>query len=140
MRLEPFLRAHAQMRVERPPELWEAETEDEQLVPLIGEILAAGLSRGISLGELTLNVSNVVVEESDDGEPMVPPPAEYVAITISGPADFGPDDTWHPTESQHRGLLGRLHDRLQMVRARFAYVRRMTPNGSVTVFFARVLG
>src|SRR5262245_27661 len=97
MRLDALLHAHGFMRVERPPELWEADTEDVRFLPLLGEMIAAGLATGASLGDLTLNASNVVVEPFDDDCcPQVPEVGEYVAITVSGPADFGPDAVWSP--------------------------------------------
>jgi len=139
MRLEPILRAHGYLKVERPPELWAVDTEDVRFLPLLGEMIAAALSRGASLEHLTLNASNVVVQPSDDGEPMVPPPGEYVAITVRGPIDFGPDDTWHPTAPQRPGLLFDLQDRLENARARYAYIRRIPPDGSFTVFCSRLV-
>src|SRR5512145_582833 len=114
MRLEPILRAHAYMKVERPPELWEADTEDTRFLELLGEIIAAALSRGASLGDLTLSASNIVVESPDDGEAMIAPrPGEYVAITVRGPTDLGPDDSWHPSAPYRPGLLSGLHHQLE---------------------------
>lgn len=140
MRLEPILRAHAYMKVERPPELWEADTEDLRFLALLGEIIAAALRNGTPLGELTLNASNIVVEPPEDGEDLVvPQPAEYVAITVRGPTDFGPDDTWHPSAPHRPCLLFRLHHRLEAAGARFAYIRRIPPDGSFTVFFSRLV-
>lgn len=139
MRLEPILRAHAYMKVEQPPELWEADTEDTRFLPLLGDIIAAALSTGTALGELTLNASNIVVDPPEDGEDsQVPEPAEYVAITVRGPTDFGPDDKWHRSVPPRLGLLCRLQHRLEAAGARFAYVRRIPPEGSFTVFFSRV--
>lgn len=68
MRLEPLLRAHGFMKVEQPPELWEPATEDTRFVPLLGEMIAAGLTGGAELDALTLNASNVVVEAPRPGE------------------------------------------------------------------------
>jgi len=138
MRLEPILRAHAFMRVEQPPALWEPDTEDWRFVPLLGEMIAAGLAGGAPLEELTLAASNVVVSPSDDGDREVPPPAEYVAVTVRGASDFGPDDRWDPAAFARGGRLGGLHDRLVAAGARFAYVRRLPGDGSFTVFFARL--
>lgn len=137
MRLESILRAHSAMKRERPPELWEADTEESRLLPLLDEMIAAALRGGTSLGDLTLNASNVVVEPSEDAEGLGPAPGEYVAITIRGPVDLGPDDTWPSSASPRPGLLSRLHPGLEVVGARFAYVRRIPPQGSVTVFFSR---
>jgi hypothetical protein len=141
MRVDPILRAHAFMKVERPPELWEADTEDWRFLPLLGEMVAAALSTGNHLSELTLNAANVVVEPAEDNEEgQHPEPAEYLAITVSGPTDFGPDDRWYPGAVRRAGLLFRLHDRLTAAGAKFAYIRRIPPQGSFTVFFARLTG
>jgi hypothetical protein len=139
MRLDAILRAHAYMKVERPPELWEADTDDVRFVPLLGEMIAAALATGTPLEELTLNASNIVVEPSEDAEaPTEPRVAEYVGVTVRGPTDFGPDDTWHPAAPPRSGLLFRLHDRLATAGARFAYIRRTPPAGSFTVFLSRL--
>ena len=125
------------MKIERPPEIWEAETEDTRFLPLLGEIIAAALVSGTPLGDLTLNASNIVVEPPEDGEAaMVPPPGQYVAITVRGRTDLGPNDRW--PSPQRTGLLGRLHHQLEVAGARFAYVRRIPPEGSLTVFFSRL--
>ncbi len=127
------------MKVERPPELWDAATEDWRFLPLLGEIIAAALGNGTPLGELTLSASNVMVEPPEDGEATVAPqPAEYVAITVRGHTDLGPDDTWHPMAPRRQGLLFRLHHRLEAAGARFAYIRRMPPESSCTVLFLRL--
>lgn len=140
LRLEPLLRAHEFMKVERPPLLWDADTEDTRLVPLMGEMIAAALSKGTPLAELTLAAANVVVEPYADGEgvtPGSPEPAEYVALAVRGVADFGADATWKPGAPPASGLLARLHERLLTAGARFAYLRRMPPEASFTVFLAR---
>jgi hypothetical protein len=138
MKLEPLLRAHEFMKVQRPPELWDPDTEDVRLVPLLGEMIAAGLSGGCPLADLTLSASNVVVNASDPAEgAMIPDVGEYVAITVSGRTTFGPDDRWDPTARSSAGLLLRLRDRLTAAGARFAYIRSVPPTGSFTVFLAR---
>ena len=138
MRLEPILRAHRYMWIQRPPELWEADTEDSRLLQLLGETIAAALASGAPLDQLTLNVSNVIVEPPEPGdEPMAPQPADYVAITVSGSCDLGPDDTWHPAAPCRRGLLFKFHALFVAARARFAYVRRVPAGGSLTVLFLR---
>src|SRR5262245_31417085 len=139
MRLEPILRAHAYMKVEQPPELWEADTEDSRFLALLGEVIAAALSSGTPLGELILNASNVVVVPPEDGEDLgFPQPAEYVAITVRGHTDFGRDETWNPSAPRGPGRLSGLHDRLEAAGARFAYIRRIPPEGSFTIFFSRL--
>jgi hypothetical protein len=46
MRLDALLRAHGFMRVERPPQLWEADTDDLTFIALLAEMVAASLARG----------------------------------------------------------------------------------------------
>jgi hypothetical protein len=142
MQLGPLLTAHSFMRIERPPLLWDADTEDLRFLPLLGEMIAAALGKGTPLAELTLNAANVVVEPSPDagGEPAAPPlPGEYVAVTVSGVADFGPDAAWTRAERKRtNGLLERLSSSLETAGARFAYVRRIGDHGSFTVFLDRL--
>jgi hypothetical protein len=138
MKLDAILNAHAFMKVERPPELWDVRTEDEPFIRLLGEMIAAGLSKGTPLAELTLNASNVVVEQDDADESRLPPAGEYVAITVSGNSDFGQEHTWHPEAAPNaKGLLTRLHRELTVAEARYAYIRRAPSQGSLTVFYAR---
>jgi hypothetical protein len=140
MRLDALLRAHGFMKVERPPDIWEADTEDTRFLPLLGEMIAAALSRGAVLGALTLNISNVVVEPpaaDDPGEEPTVPPGHYVAVTVNGQADLGADSAWLPGRCPPSGLLRRLDARLGTGGARYAYVRRTPPTGSITVFLAR---
>jgi hypothetical protein len=141
MQLGPLLIAHSFMRVERPPLLWDADTEDIRFLPLLGEMIAAGLGKGTPLAELTLNASNVVVEPSPDdgGEAAAPLPGEYIAITVSGVADFGPEARWPRTDGKRdKGLLDRLSSALETAGARFAYLRRIGEQGSFTVFLPRL--
>jgi hypothetical protein len=136
MTLDALLRAHGFMKVERPPVLWTVDTEDVRFVPLLGEMIAAALGGGAPLHELTLNASNVVVEQADDAE-AAPPAGEYVAVSVSGRLDLGPDDRWRPTRPAGSKLLRRLHERLLEAGVRFAYIRRTPPIGSITVFLVR---
>ena len=139
MTLDALLRAHGFMNVERPPLLWDADTEDTRVVPLLGEMIAAALAGGGVLSALTLNASNVSVDLADDPDDAGsgPPQGEFVAITISGATDLGPDGSWNPGRSSSVALLNRLTDRLAVAGARYAYVRRVPPTGSITVFLAR---
>lgn len=140
MKLDALLRAHGFMKVERPPEIWEADTEDTRFVPLLGEMIAAALVGGGELSALTLNASNVSVDltgDPDEPESSGPPSGEFVAITVSGATDLGPDGTWQPGRPSSVQLLDRLADRLAVAGARYAYVRRTPPTGSVTVFLPR---
>ena len=110
-------------------------------MPLLGEMIAAALAGGGELAELTLNASNVVVPVDDDADPNEridsPPSGDFVAITVSGATDLGPDDRWHPGRRSNAKLLEALADRLASAGARYAYVRRMPPKGSMTVFLPR---
>ena len=84
--LEGLLRAHSFLKVELPPELWEPDAELEPFIRALGEMIAAGLVRnGQELGEITLNVSNVVVEESAAG----PMPWASSSQSRSGAAETG---------------------------------------------------
>ncbi len=137
MRFEALLRAHGFMKVERPPEIWEGETDDVRFIPLLGEMIAAALSHGTELAELTLNASNVVVPPDAVEEGRGPAAGEYVAISVSGRTNLGPDSTWNPG-GPASGLFGRIEERLITAGVRYAYVRSAPPNGSVTVFLSRV--
>ena len=136
MRLENLLRAHGFMRVEQPPQLWEAEAVDTTLVPLLGEMIAWRLSFGAPLADLTLNASNVVVHE-DDFEQHEPAPGEYVALTVMGEGAPDTDTVWSPRHAAQSGVLKRLAQRLADAGARFAYTRSFDGKGTITVFFAR---
>ena len=93
------------MKVERPPLLWSPDTEDEPFLRMLGEMIALGLGRGNELEDLTLNVSNVVVEpDEDDDEVEWIPEGEYVAITVRG-AGAWDDDTWRAGQGPTTGLL-----------------------------------
>ncbi len=67
------------------------------------------------------------------------PAGEFVGVTIRSRADLGPDARWGPGMAPaDGGLLARLEPNLEGAGARFAYVRRLPPGGSMTVFFARL--
>ena len=139
MRLEALLRAHGFLRVERPPQLWEAQADDTTLVPLLGEMIAARLALGGRLEELTLNASNVVVHEDDFPEHagLDPRPGEYVALTVLGEGAPEDDATWSPQRAARGGTLQRIAARLAAAGARFAYTRSFDGKGTVTIFLAR---
>jgi hypothetical protein len=44
MKLDAYLRAHEFMKVEWPPHLWEAHTEEVPFPRLLGELIAATLA------------------------------------------------------------------------------------------------
>jgi hypothetical protein len=121
MRLDGLLRAHGFLKLDRPPELWEADT-GLAIVPLLGEMIAGCVRREtLELSELTLNASNVEVPEDD--EPGGPPAGQFVALTVSGPAV--------PS-------LAKLRESLVAAKVRYSYIRDMQTHGSITVFLARL--
>lgn len=138
MRLDALLRAHGFMRVERPPQLWEADTDDERFIPLLGEMIAASLSRGGKLEELTLNASNVTVAPPDHGDESAGPPAgDYVAVTVRGRVAWDAEAVWEPGRPWKQPWLDDLTGRLAPAGVRYAYIRKLLDGGSITVFLAR---
>ena len=98
--LDALLTAHAFMRVERPPELWQVDVEDEPFIRMLGEMIVVGLLHHDVLADLTLNASNVTV--GDDGPDGVAP-GDYVAMTVRGPGAWERDITWTPTSAGRSG-------------------------------------
>jgi hypothetical protein len=76
------------MRVERPPELWVVDVDDERSIRMLGEMIVVGLLHHDVLADLTLNVSNVRI--GDDGPDGVTP-GDDVAVTIHGPGSWERD-------------------------------------------------
>ena len=139
MDLDGPLRAQASLKVERPPMLWEAETEVEPFLALLGQMIALGLGRGNELRDLTLNVSNVVVEpDQDDEEVEWIPGGEYVAITVRGAGAWN-DDTWRAGQGPTTGLLCNVGPAADAAGAVYAYTRDLVPEGSVTALLPRAL-
>ena len=132
--LGSLLNAHAFMRVERPPELWEVDVLDEPFIRLLGELIVVGLHHHDALGELTLNVSNVAV--GDDGPEGVDP-GDHVAVTIRGPGNWERDVTWTPSSAEP--LWSRdLDVAVRAADVSLAYLRRLGDDeGSITVFLPR---
>jgi len=98
MKLDGIVRAHEFMHIERPPVLWEADTQDEVFIRLLGEMIAFALQRSPDVSSLTLNVANVVVDPEASSDRM--PAGEYVAVTVRGPGMGTPELTWgrmHPS-------------------------------------------
>jgi hypothetical protein len=138
MQLDALLRAHSFMAVERPPTLWEADTVDAHLIPLLGEMIAASLVRSSGdLAALTLNASNVAVpaDASTDG---APPAGEFVALTVKGAVAWEADRVWLPARPWLASDLADLTGRLAPANVRYAYIRKGPP-GSITVFLKRGL-
>jgi hypothetical protein len=132
--LDALLHAHAFMRVERPPTLWEVDVLDEPFIRMLGELIVVGLLHHDELSALTLNVGNVTV--GDEG---LPAPGDYVAITIRGRGDWGPEQTWTPSSTEPLWSAD-LDAAGREASASFAYLRRLGPDeGSITVFVPRWL-
>ena len=133
--LEGLLKAHAFLRVERPPELWAPAAELESFVRLLGEMISAGLVRnGGVLAEITLNVAKVTVEPSDES----PVPAgDFVAISIVADGDWRPETTWPDASAASPFVNTDLDAAARRAGARYGYTRALGDRGSVTVFFDR---
>jgi hypothetical protein len=132
--LDALLKAHAFMRVERPPELWEVDLLDEPFIRLVGELLVVGLRHHDVLAELTLNASKVVLAED---VPAGVPAGDHIAITVRGPGDWGPELTWTPASTEPLGSEF-LDAAARRASVDFAYLRRLgADEGSITVFVPR---
>jgi hypothetical protein len=136
---EAILRAHAFMRTERPPETWEADTDDERFLPVLGEMIALGLGRGNELADLTLNVSNVTVAPDDDPDEEAEwiPQGDYVAVSVRG-AGTWEDDVWRRGQGPTKGPLRDVGPAADDAGAVVAYARDLGDGGSVTVVLPRL--
>ena len=139
MRLDALLRAHGFLRVERPPQLWEADTDDERFIPLLGEMIAASLARGAKLEALTLNVANVTVPEPEAADGDGPAAGDYVAVTVRGELAWEAEAAWRPGRPWTLPRLDDLTQRLAPAGVRFGYTRNLQPGGSLTVFLPRLV-
>jgi len=136
--IEPYLEAHAFLRVERPPELWEVECSEQAFLGVLGELIVSGLSRGNALGDLLLNVSNVVVE--DDAPGGAPPRGRFVAVSISGAGDWEPELVWTSEHPVIRGVVGvDLDAAFRPAGVPYAYVRVGREGGSATAYLRAVV-
>jgi hypothetical protein len=132
--LNALLNAHAFMRVEHPPSLWAVDVDDEPFVRMLGEMIVVGLLHHDVLAELTLNVSNVTVD--DDGQDGVGA-GDYVAISVSGPGEWEPDARWIPASTEPFGGPD-LDAAIRGASVSFAYRRRLGEDGgSITAFIPR---
>ena len=133
--LDGLLNAHAYLRVERPPTLWPPDSELEPFTRLLGEMIAAGLVRnGGVLAELTLNVSNVVIEPEVAG-PL--PAGEFVAVTIRGQGDWKPETSW-TAPARSGAVLKSVQEAASAAGAAHLYSRVLgDDDGSVTVLLPR---
>jgi hypothetical protein len=135
--LEALLNAHAYMRVERPPLLWEVDVLDEPFIRMVGELIVVGLLHHDVLGELTLNASNVTAEgEAPDGVAL----GDYVAITVAGPGRWERDAAWTPASTEPLWSAD-LDTAMRAASASFAYLRTLGGDGgSITVWIPRAVG
>lgn len=139
MELEALLRAHGFMRTEAHPELWEADTQDEPFLRMLGEMIVIGLRRGNALAELVLNVSNVTVEPDEDPvERAWADPGDYVAITVRGAGSWE-DDVWRAGQGPTKGLLVHVGPAADEAGAVVAYARDLGAEGSVTALVPRLV-
>ena len=138
MKLDGIVRAHEFMHIERPPVLWEADTQDEVFIRLLGEMIAFALQRSPVVPTLTLNVVNVVVDAEASGHRM--PAGEYVAVTVRGPGSGTPELVWRPNALLTFGPFGDLDKAASKARAVWVYSRNLGEEGSITAFFCRTAG
>jgi hypothetical protein len=103
MKLDGIVRAHEFMKIERPPVLWEAETQDEVFIRLLGEMISFALQRSPDVSTLTLNVANVVVNPQATRDGM--PAGDYLAVTVRGPGSGTPELVWEPASPSHLAHL-----------------------------------
>ena len=135
--VEHLLRAHAYLRTEAPPSPWQPEADDASLIPLLGEMIVAGLSRGNELGELTLSVANVTVPP-EAADPM--PAGDFVALSIRGRGDWSPEGRWSAVAGAAPVPFWSpdLQAAAERSDAVYGYVRQTEADeGSITVFLPR---
>jgi hypothetical protein len=134
--LDALLTAHAFMRVERPPELWQVGVEDEPFIRMLGELIVVALLHHDVLAEVTLNAANVTI--GDDGPDGVAP-GDYVAVTIHGPGVWERDMTWTPASTEPLWSVD-LDAAVRAASVSFGYLRSSgREEGSITVFIPRSL-
>jgi hypothetical protein len=137
MNLADALYASGALRVDQPPRLWEADTNELAFARLLRALLGVSVSSGKQPVDFTLNVSNVTVPvDSADARLAA---GDYVAVTARATGDWGPESLWWPGTPTLSGLFGKLVAPLRDAHARFAYVRIIGSESSVTVFFPRLI-
>jgi hypothetical protein len=137
MKLDAILRAHSFMHVERPPLLWDIDAQDERFVGLLGELIVFVLRTSKYVHRLTLNASNVVVEEDAAGPHW--PAGEYVAISVLGPDHGTPELKWWPGAPRTFDQFGDLDAAASRAGVVYIYSRDMDGEGSITALFRRNL-
>jgi hypothetical protein len=136
VKLDAYLRAHEFMTVERPPDLWEADTEEVAFLSLLGETIAVALAGSLDPTDLVLNASNVTVEEDAAGDRL--PAGDFVALTVRGPGEWPVETTWWPHAAPSDGPFVRLEHELREAGAAYAYTRNLGEYRSATFFLRRV--
>jgi hypothetical protein len=136
MKLDGIVRAHEFMHIERPPVLWEADTQDEVFIRLLGEMISFALQRSLDVSTLTLSVANVVVDPHAVREDM--PAGDYLAVTVRGPGSGTPELVWGPNAPLTFGPFGDLDKAALKSRAVWVYSRNLGEEGSITAFFRRL--
>lgn len=132
--LDAVLTAHAFMRVERPPELWAIDVDDDVFIRMLGELIVVGLLHHNVLAELTLNVANVTVGE--DG-PAGVDAGDHVAVTVRGPGTWEEEVAWTPASDEPLWSSD-LDTAVRAASASYAYLRPLGDDGgSITVFIPR---
>src|SRR4051812_12049079 len=94
MDLDGALRTHPRLRVERPPVLWEADTDETPFARLLAGPIGLGVRHGATPADLTFNVANVTIGESAAGERL--PRGDYVVVTVRGRGRWWPEAVWWP--------------------------------------------
>ena len=135
MELGPYLNAHAFLRVERPPERWEADADDEPVLRMVGEMIAAALARGAELSAIVLRANNVTVESEEDDRP--PAVGDYVVLSVLAEGDWMPESVWAPARGAAL-VNADLDAAARGAGVRYAYTRQESQIGSVTVFLPRL--
>jgi hypothetical protein len=136
MKLDGIVRAHEFMHIERPPVLWEADTQDEVFIRLLGEMISFALQRSPDVSALTLNVANVVVDLHSTRHEM--PAGEYLAVTVRGTGPGTPELVWRPNAPLTFGPFGDLDKAALKSRAVWVHSRNLGEEGSITAVFRRL--
>lgn len=138
MNIEGYLSAHTFMQIERPPVLWEVDTEDVSFVRMLGEMIAVGLGRGSELEDLVLNASNVTVGPDAADESF--PAGDYVAITVRGRGDWGAEERWFAGAPRAKGWIRCIDRAAVEAGAILVYSRNLGDTGSLTALLPRLAG
>jgi hypothetical protein len=124
------------LRLERPPLLWGADTDEVACRRLLDQLIALGWPGHDEPSGLSLNLSNVTVPEDSADERLAT--GNYVAVTLRGPGEWGPETVWWPGATLVGGVLPKLEESLGQASGRFAYTRNLGSDRAVTVFFSRL--